>query len=119
MAEGFARALGGSDVRVGSAGSDPSGVVNPDAVRVMAELGIDISGQRSGTIDEAVAALRDGEREPLDAVVSMGCGDACPHVPARERVEWDIPDPSGKSLDEFRRVRNLVRERIIALLQSP
>jgi protein-tyrosine-phosphatase len=107
MAEGFARALGGAGVEAWSAGSRPSGRVDPRAVRFMAEKGIDLAAHESKGLDD----LPPGG---WDCIVTMGCGDACPHVPARAREDWDLPDP--KSLDDagFRairdRIEHLVRE---------
>lgn len=109
MAEGFARALGRDAVEACSAGSRPSGRVDPRAVEAMREVGVDLSGHRSKPVEE-VEALE------FDAVVSMGCGDACPHVPARRRLEWEIPDPKGLPAAEFRRVRDRIRERVEALI---
>ena len=109
MAEGFARALGGPDVHVESAGSRPSGTVNARAIAFMAERGVDIAGQRS-------EGLPDGSGPPYDVVITMGCGDACPHVPARRRVDWDLADP--KALDDagFRAVRDDIERRVRTLL---
>jgi protein-tyrosine-phosphatase len=110
MAEGFARALGGAAVHAESAGSRPSGSVNPRAIRFMAERDIDLTGHRSKGLDEVSAD------SSWDAVVTMGCGDACPHVPARLREDWDLPDP--KSLDDqgFRSVRDEIERRVRSLL---
>lgn len=109
MAEAFARELGAPDVTARSAGSRPSGSVNPLAVEVMAERGIDLSGHRSKGVDEL-----SGER--FDAVVSMGCGDACPSVPAERRIEWDVPDPAGSSREAFVGARDEIERRVRALL---
>lgn len=109
MAEAFARELGGHRVEAHSAGSRPSGRVNPRAVAFMAELGLDLSSHRSTSVDEVPDV-------GYDAVVSMGCGDACPHVPARRRLEWEIPDPKEMEPDAFRRVRDRIRDRVAGLL---
>ncbi|HEX7077035.1 MAG TPA: arsenate reductase ArsC [Candidatus Eisenbacteria bacterium] len=107
MAEGFARTLGRGRVTVYSAGSRPSGQVNPRAIQFMAEKGIDIGVQLSKGLDD----LPDVR---WDYLVTMGCGDACPHLPARNRLDWDLQDP--KSLDDqgFR----AVRDRIEALVRD-
>jgi arsenate reductase len=112
MAEAFARMDGGAGVEAHSAGSRASGVVNPGAVRAMAELGYDLDTHRS----KAPADLPGDHR--FDVVVSMGCGDACPTVPADRREDWDVPDP--KAMDEagFRAVRDEIRARVRALLAS-
>ena len=106
MAEAFARMRG---AEAHSAGSRPSGVVHPVAIEAMEELGCDMSAHRSKSID----ALPDSE---FDAVVTMGCGDACPHVPARARFDWDIPDPKGMPAGAFREVRDLVGRKVAELL---
>lgn len=109
MAEAFARAHGGERVEACSAGSRPSGQINPRAVTFMAERGIDLSAQHSKSLDDVGS-------EPFDAVVTMGCGDACPWIPAKRREDWALPDP--KLLDDagFRRVRDEIEQRVIALL---
>jgi arsenate reductase len=110
MAEAFARELGGAEVEAHSAGSRPSGAVNPRAVAAMAELGCDLAAHRS----KPLAELPPG---PWDAVITMGCGDACPNVPARLREDWEIPDPREMGPAEFRKVRDSIRERVAALLR--
>jgi len=112
MAEGFARTLAAGPVEVHSAGSRPSGRVHPDAVRLMAERGIDLAARRSKGLD----ALPGGT---WDDVVTMGCGDACPFLPARRRHDWDLPDPDGMNDDDFRRVRDRIEEKVRALLSEP
>ena len=109
MAEAFARALGGRQIDARSAGSRPSGQINPRAIAFMAERGIDLSAQHSKSLDEIGT-------EPFDAVVTMGCGDACPWVAAARREDWALPDP--KLLDDagFRGVRDEIERRVIALL---
>jgi arsenate reductase len=109
MAEAFARAHGGEHVEACSAGSRPSGQINPRAIALMAERGIDLAVQHSKALDEI-------GNEPFDTVVTMGCGDACPWIPARRREDWALPDP--KRLDDagFRRVRDEIEQRVIALL---
>jgi len=109
MAEAFARLRGGDRVDARSAGSRPSGAVNPKAVEAMRELGYDLSAHRSKSVDELAATS-------FDAVVTMGCGDACPAVPAKRRFDWDIPDPRDLPPAEFRKVRDLIRARVGALL---
>ena len=109
MAEAFARLLGGAAVEAYSAGSRPSGVVNPKAVAAMAELGYDLSAHGS----KALADLPD---VPFDFVATMGCGDSCPLVRAARRADWQIPDPKHLAPDEFRAVRDLIRDRVRAAL---
>lgn len=111
MAEGFANAIGGPRVSAFSAGSQPSGEVNPRAIAFMKEAGVEISEHRSKGLDDLPAVQ-------WDYVVTMGCGDACPTLPARIRLDWDIPDP--KHLDDagFRAVRDRIRRDVSALLSA-
>lgn len=111
MAEAFARIHGQGRVDAFSAGSRPSGKVNPQAIESMAELGYDLAGHRSASLDE----LPDVE---FDAAVTMGCGDACPHVAARRREDWEIPDPKSLPPDEFRGIRDLIGRKVQQLLRS-
>ncbi len=109
MAEAFARMYGGPGVEAVSAGSRPSGRVNPKAVEAMAELGYDLTVHSSKGLD-------DFNGREFDAAVTMGCGDACPLVEARRREDWQIPDPREMPPEEFRRVRDLIGEKVKALL---
>lgn len=109
MAEAFARMLAGDGVQAASGGSRPSGVVNPRAIESMAELGYDLGVHRSEGLDDVPPG-------PFDAVVTMGCGDACPHVPARRREDWEVRDPKDLPAEEFRAVRDEIRLRVAALL---
>jgi protein-tyrosine-phosphatase len=111
MAEALARMEGGDDVRVFSAGSEASGVVNPRAIEVMRELGYDLGRHASKRPEDLPV-------ESYDVVVSMGCGDKCPAVPAATRIDWDIPDPKAMPLEEFRVVRDDLRRQVKALLDS-
>jgi arsenate reductase len=113
MAEGFARAIGGALVEAHSAGSKPSGVVNARAIGLMRERGIDLGTQSSKGLDDLPAGVT------WDAVVTMGCGDACPALPARRRLDWDLPDPKLLPDDEFRAVRDEIERRVTALLAGP
>jgi arsenate reductase len=109
MAEAFARMLGGHRIEAFSAGSRPSGRVNPRAVQFMGEIGYDLAAHRS----KSLADLPEGE---YDVAVTMGCGDACPLVRAQRREDWGIPDPKELPADEFRAVRDLIGEKVKALL---
>ncbi len=108
MAEAFARIHGGDAVEALSAGSAPSGRINPKAVRFMAELGYDLSTHASKSLDDI-----QGE---FDAVVTMGCGDDCPWVPAKRREDWGLPDPKHMDDDGYRAVRNEISARVKRLL---
>ena len=105
MAEAFARMLGGPAVEAYSAGSRPSGVVNPKAVAAMAELGYDLAAHGSKSLDDLPDV-------PFDFVATMGCGDACPLVRAGQRADWQIPDPKHLPPEEFRAVRDLIRDKV-------
>lgn len=105
MAEAFARMLGGGAVEAYSAGSRPSGVVNPKAVEALRELGYDLMTHGSKSLDELPPV-------EFDFVATMGCGDACPLVRANRRADWAIPDPKHLPPDEFRAVRDLIRDKV-------
>jgi protein-tyrosine-phosphatase len=109
MAEAFARMYGGDRVEAASAGSRPSGKVNPRAVEFMREVGYDLSRHESKSLDQFNGT-------EIDVAVTMGCGDACPLVRARRREEWQIPDPKELPDDEFRAVRDLIAQKVKGLL---
>ena len=112
MSQAFAMILGGDAVEAYSAGSAPSGKINPKAIAAMKELGYDLSGHASKSLQEVE------QYAPFDAVVTMGCGDACPWMPAKQFIDWQIPDPRHMNEEEFRAVRNLVRDKVKTLLAS-
>lgn len=112
MSQAFATILGGDQVEAFSAGSRPSGVVNPKAIAAMRELGYDLSTHASKSLEEAKV------HAPFDVVVTMGCGDACPWMPAGRFVDWQIPDPRAMEPAEFNQVRDLIRDRVQELLNS-
>jgi arsenate reductase (thioredoxin) len=109
MAEAFARLHGGADIDAHSAGSRPSGAINPKALRFMDEVGYDLSTHRSKSLDD-IAGLE------FDAVVTMGCGDHCPWVPARLREDWALPDPRNMDDAAYRAVRDEISDRVRDLL---
>jgi arsenate reductase len=110
MAEAFTRMHGGDRIEAYSAGSRPSGRVNPRAVEAMREKGYDLTTHRS----KGLADLPAGE---FDVVVGMGCGDeGCALVPARRRETWDIPDPKEMPPEGFRHVRDLIEVKVKELL---
>ena len=111
MAEAFARMHGGARVEAFSAGSRPSGRVNPKAVEAMRERGYDLTRHASKSLDQIPV----GE---YAVAVTMGCGDSCPMVRARRREDWSIPDPREMSPEQFRGVRDLIEEKVKALLLS-
>ncbi|MCL6466494.1 MAG: arsenate reductase ArsC [candidate division WOR-3 bacterium] len=108
MAEGFCRVLS-RDVECVSAGTQPEEAVSPEAIGVMQEAGVDISKAKPKSFSD----LPDLK---FDYLVTMGCEVECPFIPGVRRIEWNIPDPKGKSLDEFRRVRDIIREKVRELL---
>lgn len=108
MAEAFARLHGGDQVEALSAGSKPSGQINPKAIRFMSELDYDLTAHASKSLDEI-----DGE---FDAVVTMGCGDNCPWVPAKRREDWNLPDPKHMDDAGYRAVRDEIAQRVKTLL---
>jgi arsenate reductase len=111
MAAGWLRHLAGDAVEVRSAGSAPGDRVNPAAVEAMAEVGIDISGQRP-------KVLTAGAVEASDVVITMGCGDACPVFPGRRYLDWQLEDPAGKSVDSVRPIRDEIERRVRKLLEE-
>ena len=111
MAEAFARMHGAGRVEAFSAGSRPSGVINPRAVAAMTERGYDLTRHRSQGLD----GIPDGS---YAAVVTMGCGDACPWVPAERREDWALPDPRDMDRDAFNRVRDEIERRVLALIDA-
>ena len=111
MAEAFARMHGEGRIEAASAGSRPSGKVNPKAVAVMKELGYDLTAHASKGLD-------DFNGRNIDVAVTMGCGDECPLVKAGQRVDWKIPDPRDMTPEEFRNVRDLIERKVKDLLAT-
>lgn len=111
LAEAFARIYGGDDVEAYSAGSRPSGIVNPKAIESMREIGYDLSKHKSKSLDE----LPDVK---WDFVATMGCGDECPFIRAARREDWRIPDPKDMSAEDFRRVRDQIAEKVKRILDT-
>jgi protein-tyrosine-phosphatase len=110
MAEAFVRIHGSGKVEAESAGSRPASEVNPRAVAAMLEVGYDLSSHRTKPTHQISPG-------PFDVVVTMGCGDECPAVPARRHEDWPLPDPKNLAPPEFNRVRDEIEERVIDLLQ--
>ena len=111
MAAGLLERRARGRVRVRSAGSTPASEIHPTVVEAMAEVGIDVSR-------EVPKALTTDAVEAADVVVSMGCGDACPVVLGRRYLDWDLPDPSGRSLDDVRVIRDEIDGRVRSLLDE-
>lgn len=109
MAAGWMQHLGGDRVEVLSGGSEPASSINPAAVEAMREVGIDITSQfPKPWTDETVGAA--------DVVVTMGCGDACPVLPGKRYLDWELDDPAGKGVAEVRPVRDEIEQRVRGLL---
>ena len=111
MAEAFARMHGTGILEPYSAGSRPSGTVNPRAITAMGEVGYDLSRHRSKSLKEIPT-------DPYDVVVTMGCGDDCPLLPATRREDWELPDPSDMRPDAFREVRDRIENLIKGLIEE-
>lgn len=111
IAEAFARRDGGGWVEAFSAGSRPRGQVDPTAVAVMQEQGLDLRQQTS-------KGLSDLPRITWDVVVGMGCGDECAVVPAKRHVSWAIPDPARQPVEVYRQVRDVIEEGVKRLLEQ-
>ena len=110
MAEAFARMHGMGKVEVYSAGSRPSGVVNATAIDAMREVGYDLTAHGSKSLNET-------PNVEYDVVVTMGCGEECPAVRAKQHEDWDLPDPKALPLSEFRRTRDLIESKVKEILQ--
>ena len=109
VAEALYRARGGEGR---SAGSAPAAEVHPAVVEALEEIGLDIEGRLP-------RALTPEDLEWADLVVTMGCGDACPVLPGKQYVDWNLADPAGLCLDEVRELREEIRRRVDALPLSP
>ena len=112
MSQAFAKMLGDDNVEAYSAGSKPSGIVNPKAIAAMKELGYDLNKHDSKNLDEVK------QYAPFDAVITMGCGDACPWMPAKQFIDWQIPDPKNMEPEQFNGVRDLIKKKVQQLLKE-
>jgi arsenate reductase len=101
----------GGRVRVRSAGTEPSDEIDPNVVLAMAERGLDVAAARP-------RGLRDEDLRDADVVITMGCGDACPVVPATRYLDWDLPNPAGRPLAEIRPIRDDIERRVVDLLRE-
>ncbi len=111
MAAGFARELSQGRVDIFSGGSEPADQVNPVAVEVMNELGINISGYQPQRFTDDLLAQ-------VDVVVTMGCGDTCPFIPGKTYIDWPLDDPKGKPIEDVRRIRDEIKTRVEMLLSQ-
>src|SRR5215218_569946 len=104
----FERVAGGRHRALSAGGeADPEGEVHPQVVEVMGELGIDVSGHRPQRLTDELA-------ERADVIVTMGCGDACPFIPGKRYLDWDLPDPKDRPVDEVRATRDDIAQRVEA-----
>jgi protein-tyrosine-phosphatase len=111
MAAGLLAHLAGDKVTVRSAGSAPADEINPAAVQVMAEMGIDMT-------EEFPKPLTDEFVQAAEVIITMGCGDACPIYPGKRYEDWEVEDPAGKSVEEVRRIRDDLAGRVRSLIRS-
>ncbi len=111
MAEAFAKIHGKEKVTAYSSGSRPSGKINPRAIEFMKELDYDLTTHNSKSLDEI-------PKEEYEYAITMGCGDECPLVNARHRLDWQIPDPKDLPAEEYRRVRSVIEEKVKELLNT-
>jgi len=108
----FARAAGAThEARSAGSEANPAGHVHPQVVEVMRELGIDLADRRPHRLDRADA-------EWADVVVTMGCGDACPYIPGKRYIDWELPDPKGLPVDEVRAIRDDIAVRVDGLVAN-
>jgi len=111
MAAGFMRHLGAGRVNVFSAGSEPANAINPSAVAVMQEVGIDIAAAQPQLWTMEML-------EAVDVVVTMGCGDACPFLPGKKYVDWSLKDPAGQGVDAVRPIRDEIKKLVEDLISQ-
>jgi len=112
MGQAFAKMLGDKNIEAYSAGSKPGGVINPKAIAAMKELGYDLNKHVSKSLDEVK------QYAPFDVVVTMGCGDACPWMPAKKFIDWQIPDPKNIEPLAFNEVRDMIKEKVAELVKG-
>ena len=112
MSQAFAKMHGGKNIEAYSAGSKPSGLVNPKAIAAMKELGYALNKHESKSLEEVK------QYAPFDVVVTMGCGDACPWMPSKKFIDWQIPDPKNMNPQQFNEVRDLIEKKVKQLLTA-
>ena len=109
MAEGFAKHYGSDVLEVYSAGTHPTDGINPNAVAVMKEAGIDLSSQYPKTLDDIPYEL--------DFLITMGCGVVCPFMPNKYKEDWGLEDPVGKPIEEFKKTRDIIEKKVNELIE--
>lgn len=110
MAEGFARHFGSDVLEIYSAGTHPANEINPYAIAVMKEAGVDLSSQYPKLLDDIPFEM--------DILIKMGCGVVCPFLPNKHEEDWGLEDPVGKSIEEFRKTRDIIKEKVIQLIEK-
>lgn len=111
MAAGFAKHLGGDRVSIFSAGSEPAQEVNPSAVAVMSEIGIDIASNTPQLLTEDILT-------EVDVVVTMGCGDTCPYIEGKTYRDWELDDPRGQAVGRVRQIRDEIERLVASLIEE-
>lgn len=109
IAEAFVHLYGRDKIEPFSAGSKPSGEINPKAIELMKEIGYDLTSHSSKSLTEI-------PQEQYEYVIAMGCGDVCPFIHAKYHEDWGIPDPKELPMDEFRKIRSLIEEKVAGLI---
>ncbi len=112
MAQAFANIYGKDKVLAFSAGSNPSGIINPKAIAAMKELNYDLTTHSSKSLND----IKD--EAPFDTVVTMGCGDACPWMPSKQQIDWQIPDPRNMDREDFNKVRDMIAGLVEELISA-
>ena len=111
MAEAFAKMHGEGVIEAYSSGSRPSGVINPKAIKAMAEVGYDLNKHNSVGLDEI-------PQVEYEYAITMGCGDECPMIPAKNREDWALPDPKHMEAEEFNKVRDIIEAEVNSLIEK-
>ncbi|HZV48542.1 MAG TPA: arsenate reductase ArsC [Candidatus Dormibacteraeota bacterium] len=111
MSQAFFERLAGGRHQAASAGTEPSDHVHPEVVEAMAEVGLDLSRRSPRPLTDELARW-------ADLVVTMGCGDRCPYLPGKRYLDWDLPDPKGRPLDQVRAIRDRIRDRVEELIRE-
>ena len=111
MAQAFAEKIGRGRLEVYSAGSRPASQIDPAIIEIMKEKGIDLSSRQPKGLNDLPPA-------EMDYLITMGCEETCPAVPARKIIEWEIPDPKGNPIDEIRRIRDMLEAKVKTLLEE-
>ena len=111
MSQALFEHTAGTEHTAASAGTTPAARIHPEVVDVMRELGIDLADRRPQLLTRDLAA-------DADIVVTMGCGDQCPYIPGKRYIDWDLPDPAGRPIDEVRATRDEIVRRVAALIDE-